>query len=247
MKTILCLLAATAFSAAALAQVAKNPPPKPVVISSYRVLPKPGHAKQLEAALAAHAKKFHRGDHAWRVGQVLSGPDGNMYHITEGPTSWTAFDGRGDLGAEHTKDYEANVAPHVETTAPDTFVTFQPELSTIEATKWTNKVAMTRLIVKPGRVAAAVESLKKRKAVYEKLGLTVVVWRSAWSGETTFTLVNRLKDGFKEFDEPAPEFRQTTDALFGAGAYDGLQHDLAENFSKIWSELVEFKPELSSP
>ena len=57
-------------------------PGKSVVLSSYRVIPKPGRAKQLGAALAARARKY-KGDFAWRVGEVMSGPEAGAYHISE--------------------------------------------------------------------------------------------------------------------------------------------------------------------
>jgi hypothetical protein len=248
MKKLACLLVAMALPLAVVAQDTKKAAPatKPVVLTSYRVDPKPGHAKQHEAALAAHAKKFHKGDHAWRVGEVKSGPDGGMYHITEGPTTWTGLDGRGDLGAEHMKDYETNVQPHVEKSTSDSILTYQTSLSTVDALKWTDKVAITHLVVKPGRGGAANIALKKWKAVYEKLGLNVAVWRTSWSGETTYALVYRLRNGLKQFDEPTPEFRKTADALYGDGEYERLQQAAADNYSKMWSEIIEFKPELAS-
>lgn len=245
-KTIVRLLLAIALPLAAVAQDTKQAAAKPIVLSTYRIMPKPGHEKQLETALAAHAKKFHKGDFQWRVGEILSGPDGGMYHITEGPTSWTAIDGRGDLGADHMKDYQANVQPHVEKSSPETYLTYQTSLSTTDATKWTDKVAINHFVVKPGRGTQASDVLKKVKAIYEKVGLTVAVWRTSWSGESTYVLVFRLKNGLKQFDEPTPEFRKASDELFGAGEYERLQQASADNYSKVWSEIIEFKPELGS-
>ena len=249
MKKLTCLLLAMAMPVAiVVAQDAKKSDgaAKPVVISSYRVTPKPGHARQLEAALSAHAKKYHKGDFAWRVGQVMSGPEAGAYHITEGPSSWTAIDGRGDLGAEHMKDYETNVLPHVEHTLPERYLSYQTALSTVGATQWTSKVALTHLVQKPGRGAALTEALRKWKAIYEKVGLNVAVWRTSWSGETTYVVVQRLKNGLKQFDDSTPEFRKACDELFGVGEYAKLQQSAADTSSKVWGELIEFKPELAS-
>jgi hypothetical protein len=247
MKKLACLAFAIALPLATFAQDTKKAATAPVVLSSYRVMPKPGHAKQLEAALAAHARKYHKGDQAWRVGTIMSGPESGMYHITEGPTSWKSIDSRGDLGAEHMKDYETTVSPHVEKSTPDLYLTYQTSLSTTDATKWTNKVGIQHLVVKPGRGGPASDGLRKWKAIYEKLGMTVAVWRTSWSGESSYALVFRLKDGFRTFDEPTPAFRKTADELFGAGEYDRLQQAAGENFSRMWSELIEFKPALGSP
>ena len=81
------------------------------VISSTRVFSKPEKIAEFEKALAAHAQKYHTGDWKWRVWSIDSGPDAGGYMITEGPNSWTTMDGRGDLSAEHTADWEKNIAP----------------------------------------------------------------------------------------------------------------------------------------
>src|SRR5258708_31221998 len=72
------------------------------VINSTRVFSKPDKIAEFEKALAAHAQKYHTGDWKWRVWRIQSGPDAGGYMITEGPNSWEQFDGRGDLGGEHT-------------------------------------------------------------------------------------------------------------------------------------------------
>src|SRR5436190_15852676 len=79
------------------------------VISVTRVFPKADKIGQFEKALAAHAQKYHSGDWNWRVYEIQSGPDAGGYHIVEGPTTWDALDGRGDLSAEHTNDWNEKV------------------------------------------------------------------------------------------------------------------------------------------
>jgi hypothetical protein len=216
------------------------------VISSYRILPKVGHEKAVEAALAAHAQKFHKGDQAWRVGVVMSGPDEGMYHIVEGPSTWTAVDKRGDLGDEHMKDYLENITPHVEKNSPNLYGVYDAELSTISATQWTNKVLIEHITVKPGRGSDTYDSLKKWKALSEKLGLTVVVWRLTFSGDDGYSIVFRLKEGFAEFDKSAPNFRKAAAELYGPNEFARLEKSDTENLSRDWMELVEFKPELGS-
>jgi len=249
MKKLASLLLAMALP---LAAVAQNPAPatpaapKKNVLSSYRIAAKPGHTAALKAALATHAEKFHKGDQAWRVGEILSGPDGGMFHIVEGPTSWTTLDDRGDLGAEHMKDYETNIAPHVEKSTPDTFATYQASLSTVPAMQWSNKVISIHCVVKPGRGSDTTDTLKKWKAIYEKRGFNVAVWHSAWSGDDSYTLAFRLPNGLKDLDAEAPSLRKICDELFGVNEYARLQQAAADNYSRVWSEMIEFKPELGS-
>ena len=71
------------------------------VVSVTRVVPKVDKVLEFEKALTAHAQKYHTGDWKWRVFEIQSGPEFGAYHITEGPLSWEAVDGRGNLGTEH--------------------------------------------------------------------------------------------------------------------------------------------------
>lgn len=249
MKSIVPVLLAIAFPIIALAdEPAKAAPAKSEkqVLSSYRILPKVGHEKALEAALAAHAQKFHTGEHSWRVGVVMSGPDEGMYHIVEGPTTWAGVDARGDLGEAHTKDYLDNIAPQVEKTEPNTYVSYQPDLSNIPATQWTNKVLIEHMVVKPGRGSQTRDALKKWKAICEKIDIPVVVWHVEFSGDDGYSVVFRLKDGFKTFDGPTPKFRSACAELYGPNEYARLEQADSDNLSRDWMELVEFKPELGS-
>src|SRR5688572_16699804 len=81
------------------------------VISYNRVFVKQDKVQPFEKALTQHAQKYHTGDVLWRVSTIESGPDAGGYHITEGPTTWESMDKRGNLGAEHTRDWENNVLP----------------------------------------------------------------------------------------------------------------------------------------
>ena len=81
------------------------------VVNTTRVFPKQDKIAEFDKALASHAQKYHTGDWKWRVWSIESGPDAGGYMITEGPASWEGIDGRGNLGAEHTADFEKNVAP----------------------------------------------------------------------------------------------------------------------------------------
>ena len=252
MKKMFCLFAATAFSAIAFAQSGSAPAssapkaPDKDVISSYRIFVKPGHDQAFRAALTAHALKFHTGDWRWRVGEVMSGPDGGAYQVIEGPSSWTAFDDRGDLGADHQADFDKNINPHVERATSDTYATYQAELSSAKMEQWSNKVMSMHYYVRPGRGALAYDVLKRFKAIWDKRGLNVAVWASRFSGPAQYTVAFRLKNGWKDFDADGMSNRAASDALWGTAAFDGLMSDVAMAFEKISSELVNYDPALGS-
>ncbi len=229
-----------------VAEDAKTTGPKKGTIDTYMVMPKDGHDTALKAALAAHAQKFHSGNWKWRVYSVLTGPDSGAYMILEGPNSWTDIEGRGDLGPEHQKDYEANILPHVEKSSPEMYATYVKGASTTDAAAFsTNKVLVSNCYLKPGRGPHALDDAKAWKKIYEKLGISVVAWRTFYSGEQCYIFAGRLKDGFKDLDGHL-DFRKAADEVLGAGALDRLVESDTANYSRIVDEIIEFKPELSS-
>ncbi len=235
------------FPLIAFTQEAKKEAPKKETINSYRVFPKDGHDAALKAALAAHAQKFHTGNWKWRVSEVLTGPDAGAYMILEGPDSWTDLEGRGDLGPEHMKDYETNIGPHVEKSTPTVYATYEADVSTVAAEAFAStKTLITHVYYKPGRGSRVHESLKTWKKIWEKRGRNVVVWSSFLSGEPSFTIATRLKNGWKDLDEDIISFRKAADEVGGPGTYDKLQEENALNVERSVGEMIEFKPELSS-
>lgn len=247
MKKVLSVLLAAALSAIAFAQTpAPAKEPKKNVISSFRVMPKVGHTDAFKAAIAAHAQKYHKGDTAWRVGEVISGADGGMFQINEGPSSWTALDGRGDLGAEHQADFDKNIMPHIEKITPDSYATFSEDLSCVKMEAWSNKILMYHYLVKPGKSAAASDVLKRSRALWEKRGLNVAVWVSAFSGQAQYSVAFRLKNGWKDFDADGMSNREAATALWGAASFERLNADIADCFEKVTSELVNYDPALGS-
>ncbi len=240
MNKLMIPLLALALPLAAVAQDAAKAAPAKNIANVFTVEPKPGEGSQLEAALLAHAKKFHTGDFAWHIGSILSGPAEGSYLVVEGATSWTAFDGRGDLGAEHMKDYETTVLPHVARSTPANYYRHHEKL-TVKAGDMSSKSVAMHFQVKPGRSSDLYDALKQWREVYAKLGLAVDVWQTSFSGDTEYVVIFGLKHGLKDFDEESPNFRKAATELFGPRAYDRLMGIEADSCSRIWTELLEFK------
>src|SRR6266705_7118929 len=83
------------------------------VFSVDRIFPKPDKVQLFEKALTAHIQKFHKGNWAWQVYTIESGPDVGGYRIVEGPMSWDVFDHRGNLGEIHQSDYTNTITPYL--------------------------------------------------------------------------------------------------------------------------------------
>jgi len=220
------------------------------VANATRVFPKTGHWMAFEKALGAHVGKYHKGDFAWRVFTIETGPDVGGYHIVEGPSNWTAFDSRGDLGAEHTADWETNVVPHLTDRSSNSFSVYIDSLSTAPLKNYTDKIIITHVYPKMGYGGEYMEHLKKIKNAWAAGNQSVAVYQSAASGKPGYALVYRLKDGLKELeDNYRKSFRERYEAANGAGTFSSiyLQNQRTIIKDESWSEILYFKPKLSTP
>lgn len=217
------------------------------VVSVNRVFPKQDKVQMFEKALAAHAQKYHKGDFAWRVYSIESGPDAGGYHITEGPASWDAFDKRGDLGAEHTADWDRNVAPLLTDRVSNSYSVFRPELSSVELTAYSDKISITHVYPKPGYSGDLEEMLKKLKKVWDASGQTIAVYESSGSGEPQMALVTRYKQGLKERERNfrAP-MKERYESANGSGSWESYTQSIRSGIERTWSEMLFLKPALGS-
>ena len=201
----------------------------------------------LEKRVANHAQKYHTGDWKWRVWSIESGPDAGGYMITEGPSSWSQLDSRGDLGAEHTADWEKNVAPLTLDRGGVTYTEFQSDLSTVQLTDYADKIVINHMIAKPGKIGDISELIKKQKNLWRADSASVAVYLLVASGDPGYLTVTRLKGGLKEL---ASDYRKPLKERFtaanGEGSYDNFLKDYAEDVQSRWSELLIYKPLLSS-
>ncbi|HYK76462.1 MAG TPA: hypothetical protein VEV16_05765 [Daejeonella sp.] len=217
------------------------------VVNTTRVFPKGDKVEEFSRALANHAQKYHTGDWRWRVFSIETGPDAGGYNIAEGPSTWEAIDGRKDISAEHLEDWNKNVAPLLTDRGASAFAEYDPELSTIELTDYTDKVSLFHIYPKPGKMAQLRELIKGMKKVWQAGKESVVVFESASSGEPSITLALRMKAGLKEmadgYRKPLPE---RYNAIYGAGAFDKYLQKFADIVEKRWEELIYYDASLSS-
>jgi len=214
---------------------------------SFRVFPKPDKIAEFEKAFAAHAQKYHTGDWKWRVFEIQSGPDAGGFQAVEGPLSWEQFDGRGNLGAEHTADWNKNVAPLTTGMGTQGYSTFNEELSTVKLTDYADKIIINHAYPKPGMINKLTDLTKKLKKVWEASNESVAVYNVVNSGEPQVIAVTRLKNGLKELD---PSFRKPMperyEAANGEGSWDYYLDDYAKAVERRWSEMLFYRADLSS-
>ncbi|MES2774426.1 MAG: hypothetical protein V4722_09590 [Bacteroidota bacterium] len=217
------------------------------VISTHRVFPKIDKVAEFEKALAAHAQKYHSGDAHWRVFEIQTGPDFGGFHITEGPKSWASEDARGDLGPEHTSDWNKNIAIYLTERQSAGYSVYQDSLSTVALGDFSEKIQITHVYPKIGHSDDVVNMIKKIKKTWAAGGVSVAVYSASSSGPTQFTLTTRYKQGLKEraADFRTP-FKVTYEAVNGGGSYAQYLKDGAEFIAESWSELLFMRKDLSS-
>jgi len=217
------------------------------ILPSNRVFVKNDKVSEFEKALANHAQKFHTGDVKWRVWSIESGPDAGGYMITEGPSSWGVLNSRGDINAEHTADWEKNVFLFTTDKSQSGYYDFQADLGTVQLTDYSDKIIINHMTAKPGMIVKVQDLIKRQKKVWEAGNESVAVYSVAFSGEPGFITVTRLKDGLKELaSDYRKPFAERFNAAHGAGSFDRWLKDYADAVQSRWSELLTYKPNLSS-
>ncbi len=217
------------------------------VISTHRVFPKIDKVAEFEKALAAHAQKYHSGDAYWRVFEIQTGPDFGGFHITEGPKSWASEDARGDLGPDHTMDWNKNVAIYLTERQSAGYSVYIDSLSTVALGDFSEKINIAHVYPKIGHTDDVANMIKKIKKTWAAAGVTVAVYSASSSGPAQFTLTTRYKQGLKEraADFRTP-FKTTYEAVNGEGSYAQYLKDAAEFIAENWSELLFMRKDLSS-
>jgi hypothetical protein len=89
--------------------------------------------------------------------------------------------------------------------------------------------------------------ITKLKKVWEAGKESVAVYSLTASGDPGFITVTRLRAGLKEL---ADGYRKSTsdryNEIYGAGSWDAYLKDYADAVERRWSELLIYKPNLSS-
>lgn len=215
------------------------------VFHALRVVPKFDKIAEIEKAMTLHNQKFHMGEGKVRVFMILTGPDAGGYQITDGPYSWEAMDNMKDNTADRI-DAIKNLAPLVQSYS-SSFAVYREDLSTVQSTDYSDKIAITHVYPKIGRGGAAEESIKTLKKPWQDGKQNVAVYESSSSGPLQYILVSRYKEGWKERAEDfSLPFKDRYNKANGEGSYDKLLENRSNNTDHVWSEMLVYRPDLSS-
>ncbi|MDQ6902816.1 MAG: hypothetical protein M3139_07385, partial [Bacteroidota bacterium] len=217
------------------------------VVHSSRYFPKSDKVLEFEKGLVAHIAKYHSGDWKWRVYEIQTGEDEGGYHVVEGSKTWDEFDKRGNLGEEHLKDWNKNVAPFLSDKHSATFSEYMEDLSTIPLNTFTDKISITHVYPKPGLSYMTEEVLKKLKKAWEAGTQSMAVYKTVASGPLQYVLVFRMKDGLKEFtDGYRKPFKERYETANGEGTSESYFAKINESTDHVWSEILFYRPDLSA-
>ena len=124
---------------------------------------------------------------------------------------------------------------------------FQADLSTVQLTDYADKILINHMTAKPGKIGNMVALIQKLKKAWVADNESVAVYSAVFSGEPGYISVTRLKNGLKEL---ASDYRKPMadrfNAVNGAGSFDTWLKDYADIVQSRWSELLIYKPLLSS-
>jgi hypothetical protein len=143
-------------------------------------------------------------------------------------------------------DVMKNLAPLVQRYS-NGYAVYREDLSTIQLTDYSDKIAMTHVFPKIGRSNRVEDVLKSVRKTWQEGGQTIAVYESSSSGPLQYILVTRYKQGLKERDRGfRPPFKERHDKSHGQGAFDKLMDAQYENTESSWSEMLVYRPDLSS-
>lgn len=216
-------------------------------ISVNRIFPKPEKLVEFEKTLSAHIQKYHTGDWKMQVFEVQTGPDAGAYDIVEGPNNWDAIEGRKEISPEHTNDWATNLAPLITSRGTAVFGVYKEELSSGNQNDNTEKMSLMHIVAKPGKISKVIDLIKLFRNVWQKDNQNVSVYQLVASGEPSFVLAYKLKDGLKEFaDGYRKPMADRFNAANGSGSFEKFQADFSDAVESRWEELIVHRADLSS-
>ncbi len=217
-----------------------------VVIAS-RYFPKMDKALEFEKALTSHIQKFHSGDWKWRVYEIQTGPDAGGFQVVEGPKSWEDFDNRGNLGDNHLKEWNKNVAIYLTDKYSSAYLKYREDMSTTQLGNFTDKITITHAFPKPAMSSLAEAVIKKARKAWSADNQTVEVYQAVESGPSKYVIVYCLKDGLREFqDGYRKSYVETFETANGEDSYQTFLKDIHQCTDHSWSEMLFLRADLSA-
>ena len=230
------------------------------LVTVNTVKPKPGQKMAFEAAYKQHVAKFHKGDDAINVYEILSGEYAGYYHLVEGDKSFEDFDkARADATA-HSLDLDKNFFPLLEDTRNGTYrfmdsLSLRPDPVGESFTVTINHLKQGLAIADYRRELARGAKLNKNAKGPFIESLSLSYFEQLWDGSDQTTVsIRNLKDGFKSLQAGyyppnptgTPSFRDEYSKTYGNTAWDDRVKLLDGAVAKSEQYIMKFRKDLST-
>jgi hypothetical protein len=221
----------------------------PQIIRANYFEAKSGQSAKFVKGLKDHTTKFHQTlDHAVNTWEVVAGDRTGQFVRTTYHQGWADFDEYQDLPGDPSH-WDRSVTPHLKSTSGNVFWKFNAELSHNPPQSPPKMFAFWKVQYKAGGWKKYHDALLKvRQAQKENNSKSrIIVYSKAIGGEGRMYAIGVALDGWTDLNPEAMSLFEMLEASFGEGAGNKILQARSEAVEKYESEVLLFRPDLSTP
>ena len=157
------------------------------------------------------------------------------------------MDKRGDLGGEHTADWNKNVAIYLTDKYASDYLMFNDSLRTVVLSNFSDKITISHWYPKIGFTNKIYDGIVDLRKGWKVGGISAAVYRTVNSGNQRYSIVYRLKNGFVDLaNSGASSQKKRYETANGEDSYENYLGLLQNYTANFWSEMMTLRPELGS-
>jgi len=219
----------------------------------YSVMPKEGHAKQLEQGIKNHMA-FHRqaGDKSeWQVWTVETGPSVGGYVVGTLGHQWTGLE-QMELGPKDAADVEVNIAPHVQRVSSSIWL-FRGDISPGPEGKPSKFAQVTHYVLRPEGVQDFENVVKQINDAIGKVpaeqrgGPPPMLYQLFSGGEGPRLALVFSRNSWGDFAPRGTTVMQALQQAFGNEKAQQIMQSGGKAIRYAETEILRHRPDLSSP
>lgn len=216
---------------------------------SFVFRPKANASELFDQKMAAFAKAHFKGNMDFRVQQVFGGKnDGNFVMSASKLTTLGYYDGT-DYDKESKPFWTAfnkEIRPLIEDFHME-FLNFHSEYSSVAQKAYTAKNVATERVIKVGKVNDYLALQTEAKAVWEKAGVNIALYRNVTGNTNRFVSIRRLSKGWSELDPGGtPLFKDVFIQMYSEARYNDFIKAINECTESVNVQYQYFRADLSN-
>ena len=219
------------------------------LVHSIMLKPKVGEVAQFENSMKVHNQKFHGPADKVFVFQILTGEKMGYYQVAWPPSSWADMDNQKPNPA-HEQDVQTTILSKLAENDGMIFSRRVDSLSHGDGDWTIAKTQVTIWHIKPGKMDAWMERLKKFKTAFDnsndKRNYTIYTKLMAGTDQQVI-LISRYKNGWKEM-EPGfyTPLKEVLIKAYSSEEWDVHMKAYYDCIDKAETYLRVYRPDLSS-